>query len=146
MSKYLKQLLNEVKTKDSWRQDELVNKINSKMTEELEDLKRHAPGDVQVGDVTIVDLHKIPHPAVVLKVSEDTCTCVITSTTEGPHCVYKITNVRGFNPLSWATSTTVDVSKEEVLKRWKGEIFSKSQVKEINSALKQHYKNKFKAE
>lgn len=140
MSKYLKQLLNDVKSKQHWNRDELIDRINKKISEEEGEWERMSPKDIEVGDVTVIDLHKMPHPAIVIAIEDDICTCVILSTTEGAHCVYQIES-RTIN--SWVTSTITKSPKSEVLKRWKGAYFNKKQIGEIKAALKKYYKQEF---
>ena len=140
MSKHLKQLLNDVKTKSSWSREQLVDIIQRKIADEEGEVGRMSPKDVEVGDITIIDLHKMPHPAIVIAIEGDSCTCVVLSSTEGDHCVFKI-DERTIT--SWVTSTITKSPKEEVLKRWKGAYFSKKQVAEIKAALKKYYKEEF---
>ena len=140
MSKYLKELLNDVKAKSTWGKEELVDRINKKIQQEEGEVSKMAPKDVEIGDITVIDLHKQPHPAIVIAIEDDTCTCVILSSTEGAHCVY---HIETRTVTSWVTSTITKSPKEEVLKRWKGAYFNKKQIGEIKAALKTYYKNEF---
>ena len=143
------ELKQRLSTKNYWPKDKVLHHINmfeSELQKKLEGEnkivivknQRYAkPASIMPGDVVSVPLIGMPHPGIVWKVRNGICYCIVLSTTQAQHNIYKLEHSRIFT--SFVTKTIVELPLEDALVNFVTVFDSKKELKIVFSLLKEYY-------
>lgn len=145
----LEQYIRSIPQNKILEKDMIIRKIREKSDEFLVRDKlqntffQRATIEIQEGDLVVFNVSGLDHPAIVIRVNENSVDAVILSTKDKDHSITQIKQSRMF-PDSYVTCTIANLEKESAKKRWFGVFDVPSELKRIKRELKIHYSKLFK--
>lgn len=113
--------------------------LEGKLVEKKEVLK--IPEEIKVKDVVWIKYCGYHHPGLVFKVKDEIAYCVLFSTSEGLHNLYKINKSRFFD--SWVCKTICEVHTKDVKDKFISIFDNHKEYLLIKKMIKDYYKNLF---
>lgn len=134
-----------------WNLGEIKNKIDnfdsilsSKLLLEgklLEKGTLKAPEEIKPKDIVWIKYCGYHHPGLVFKVKNEIAYCILFSTTEGLHTLYKINKSRFID--SWSCKTICEINIKEAKEKFIGVFDNHKEYLLIKKMTKDYYKNLF---
>jgi hypothetical protein len=139
-TKYLKQLVNEVRIKEVWPVEELTRKIDSKIEWAEKEEHQRKVEEVEINDFFSYSVAKVPHPCVIFAMDEHCVWGIITSTnSSGCHNISPIEGSRLLGK-GWWTNTIICTTKDAALKHWLGIFDNPPEIRRAVKLLEEYYK------